>query len=497
MSNIKKIKNINGDDIYPITVVDAIYTSDGSKLSESINELDNSIEQIYSLIDSYDKANEDLIISIKKILDDAGIEYNENESLSSLLNKVVLNTSAGGSGTVYIEGGPVTRTNSADTFNYVGGGSLAMLYVDITDLDFTPTLLVASSVDSNGVVIMTIILSYDAYYKKLTVKAEYNGNGKTGTYYSYHFLADSVVLRPDGTIRLPVPNDITLMSFNYYAVGEGKSGGSSGGGLNIISATELPAKGEENQICVITENPNQIITISPDYNDKSLLDPNEIFIYNNHSDSASFVETGGMVNSKLYIPSIFQNNQKLASYVYRNNAWEVLTRAELVCYLDGYYNEETFGALILPSSGIIMESDHIAYNGTTLSAKWTYFMSTVTTNKIDFGLYDKIHVKFDTNSPHSRDIYIAVGPGSTDSSYVNMAHYEVSGNAWSNYDKTYANTSFKGYVISANTLPNETKTHEVDIDISGFSGLYPLRIGVYSEGGFNRCSFKFRSISFV
>ena len=84
MSNIKKIKNINGDDIYPITVVDAIYTSDGSKLSESINELDNSIEQIYSLIDSYDKANEDLIISIKKILDDAGIEYNENESLSSL-----------------------------------------------------------------------------------------------------------------------------------------------------------------------------------------------------------------------------------------------------------------------------------------------------------------------------------------------------------------------------------------------------------------------------
>lgn len=265
MANIRKLKDSNGEDIYPITFTDAVYANDGRTIEDIINQM-STVEQ---QITEYENNNSQIRESIINLLEKHGIEYNGSDSLSTLIGKIPVGTSVVvGDGTVYIEGGPVTRTNSTDTFNYVGGGSLAMLYVDITDLDFTPTLLVASSVDSNGVNIMTIILSYDAYYKKLTVKAEYNGNGKTGTYYSYHFLADSVVLRPDGTVRLPVPNDITLMSFNYYAVGEDKSGGSSGGaGLNIISASSLPASGEENQICVITNSVTEKFNISTSIED--------------------------------------------------------------------------------------------------------------------------------------------------------------------------------------------------------------------------------------
>lgn len=438
MSNIKKIKNINGDDIYPITVVDAIYTSDGSKLSESINELDNSIEQIYSLIDSYDKANEDLIISIKKILDDAGIEYNENESLSSLLNKVILNTSGGGSGTVYIEGGPVTRTNSADTFNYVGGGSLAMLYVDITDLDFTPTLLVASSVDSNGVVIMTIILSYDAYYKKLTVKAEYNGNGKTGAYYSYHFLADSVVLRPDGTIRLPVPNDITLTSFNYYAVGEGKSGGSgSGGGLNIISATELPAKGEENQICVITENPVDSFMITPLISDYPESNDTIGIITDSTNVSTPITYTNGNVIHQDYISKIVQNKTRLESHIYRNGNWSILTNTEHHLLKNGYLNDDA----LVGTFSIIETSDwtslkygsgNLSYGFRTMqSGKYEYGHLTNDT-PINFSNFTKIIVECTATS-----IYAAYGTtlrvGATT---VANGHYSYSSSVITNLFET-------------------------------------------------------------
>lgn len=201
MANIKKLTDINGEDIYPITIMDAVYDSEGNTL----NEMFNSIEDIKNLVDSYDVLNERLIDNIKNLLDKAGIEYNEDDTLEALLNKININ---------------------------VGGGS-------------------------------------------------------------------------------------------------------GSGGLNVISATELPATGEENQICVITDNPIDNYVVTSNLNDNANED--SITLYN-VSDSTSItpvIVSSNGVTSYNYISQVRQGSSTLASYVYYTGQWVPLTTARHYLLKDG------------------------------------------------------------------------------------------------------------------------------------------------------------------
>ena len=101
----------------------------------------------------------------------------------------------------------------------------------------------------------------------------------------------------------------------------------SSDGLDIISATTLPATGKENQICVITDNPinNYVVTSNPNYNTNE----DSITLYN-VCDSTSItpviISSNGVISYN-YISQVCQGSTNLASYVYSEEQWIPLTSA--------------------------------------------------------------------------------------------------------------------------------------------------------------------------
>lgn len=104
---------------------------------------------------------------------------------------------------------------------------------------------------------------------------------------------------------------------------------SDGFGLDIISATELPATGKENQICVITDNPTENFIVSAYHDDISALDTSSIGVYLNdnmgvyHNTKVSM--TNGGTTTNYYFNRVCQGDNRLSSYIYNNSQWEPLT----------------------------------------------------------------------------------------------------------------------------------------------------------------------------
>jgi hypothetical protein len=107
------------------------------------------------------------------------------------------------------------------------------------------------------------------------------------------------------------------------------------GGLDIISATTLPATGKENQICVITDNPidNYVVTSNPNYN----ANEDSITLYN-VCDSTSItpvvISSNGVISYN-YISQVYQGSTTLASYIYSEGQWVPLTSARHYLLKDG------------------------------------------------------------------------------------------------------------------------------------------------------------------
>ena len=99
--------------------------------------------------------------------------------------------------------------------------------------------------------------------------------------------------------------------------------GMKSGGLDIISATELPATGKENQICVITDNPTDVIIISPDSSDQVT---GSIYCNISHNPgNTEYTVTSGNMIAKYNMLFFAQDGNTLASYIYQNGAWTQFT----------------------------------------------------------------------------------------------------------------------------------------------------------------------------
>ena len=99
----------------------------------------------------------------------------------------------------------------------------------------------------------------------------------------------------------------------------------AGGGLDIISATELPATGKENQICVITDNPVDNFVITSNYSDINTNNTIYIFLGNSLDTTGikgtNFDLVSNNITMKYYLLSVHQGDNKLDSYIYKNNQW--------------------------------------------------------------------------------------------------------------------------------------------------------------------------------
>ena len=247
---------------------------------------------------------------------------------------------------------------------------------------------------------------------------------------------------------------------------------SNSGGLDIISATELPATGRENQICVITDNPVDKYLLSGNYNDKTT--DNTIFIYTNSSSEESILyETGKNIVTRYYLSSIYQGDVTLSSYTYKNGVWNKLTSNSLVLLSGSYYNTNVFGEATLGASSLTT-------NGWTITASSLFAAGLISTNAIDFSKYKSVKIRGYVTSNITSPLDIYVGSNTLTSSYVN--------NAWSGMMMPFGSTQYEAYYFTNYTkftiptgaiVPNVE--FETDIDISSITGGYRFRLGISSR----------------
>jgi hypothetical protein len=238
-------------------------------------------------------------------------------------------------------------------------------------------------------------------------------------------------------------------------------------GLDIISATELPATGKENQICVITDNPVNKFRISSIINDK-INDGSEIFMLNKNELGSIMYESGINIINNYYIARFYQGYDIIPSYIYRNNTWNELTTSALVCLSGSFVNTDIFGT--------IKEVQYITHNSSGLtflgSANIGYIAGF---NKIiNLSSFKKIRINCHTDITVPLTFNIVVGIHSTD-------YNSIVQSAPPHLPTTF--TEYKTYGISIGGLSTDIKC--IEIDISDLTGSGYFRIAYSSNDTVN------------
>lgn len=178
-----------------------------------------------------------------------------------------------------------------------------------------------------------------------------------------------------------------------------------GTGLNIISATELPAVGEENQICVVMDNPiNQYLLISnnkPATSTDSIIlsygvgEPNYVYNYENQHIEYNFYKASN-------------NGTNFKSYYWKDSKWNILTH-DFVSVVENGVTPTPGGtiSLLTTTSGPCYqfveagEEDYLSVPALTSSSHITS-----TTEPINFDLYNKIEIDAKTTFGSAKALYI-------------------------------------------------------------------------------------------
>ena len=231
----------------------------------------------------------------------------------------------------------------------------------------------------------------------------------------------------------------------------------SGGGLDIISATELPAIANDNQICVIMDEPcdNFIVTSESNPN----LSESTVVLHTSSSGNAVTL-TNGNITTCLLFDSVYMRANKYASYVYKSSQWEQLTALNLPILTNGVASTNVIGSLRTSNTLAYSEGNYIYCSGGTAGL---YAISSWY-NMIDFDSYSTIKFTAYTSS----------------SSYSSNIVFAQSDTVLSTYDSNSITNFISNTCKYSSTLVvNTTTANEYIIDISSWTGTYYLAIQVY------------------
>jgi hypothetical protein len=164
---------------------------------------------------------------------------------------------------------------------------------------------------------------------------------------------------------------------------------SSNGGLDIISATSLPATGKENQLCAITNNPTDSFILSNDEADVMISGNNTIGLL--LSDSTIYEKYSysmGGLTINLRIAVTYQNAIAIPLWLYYNNAWKQICSTTLFILRnkviqDGFTIASTNSYGTYGSKGISLLPGSNA----------NLFGFTPFKESIDFSKYKAVHIK--------------------------------------------------------------------------------------------------------
>lgn len=176
-------------------------------------------------------------------------------------------------------------------------------------------------------------------------------------------------------------------------------------GLDIISATELPATGKDNQICIVSEHTDSPILVTTNYNEP-ITDPTHL-VYLGNSSSLDLI-LGSRVqidNMAYYFNKVMFGDERLPSYIWSNNQWNELTKK----YIPLFENQTFVNTEFSGTTGITTTSSYatlvddsgakvIGISGTTTAYRYFTF-----SKKINFTNFTKLKVTAKaTTEAHTR-----------------------------------------------------------------------------------------------
>ena len=228
-------------------------------------------------------------------------------------------------------------------------------------------------------------------------------------------------------------------------------------GFNISSATTLPSTGEENDICVITNNPVNNFEITCNLNDIDS-DSSKIKLYLGTKSSndgllgtlISDVKNNVIIN--YHFNKVYQGNTRLSSFYFKDNSWKPFTVSCVELIKDGIQNATSIAGELSLGGYWQQNSGYVQDTGSRY-----YYNTTGFQTKIDFTPFTKLVVRAKTNSS-SRDLMI----------YATPTNYTVS---------SLTNSNSITYNYIANQRFNTTISSK-EFDISSWTGEHYLTLSL-------------------
>ena len=175
------------------------------------------------------------------------------------------------------------------------------------------------------------------------------------------------------------------------------------GGLDIITATELPSTGKEGQICVVMENPiDNYAIISP--GNSIIPDSSVVLRYNTKTPNYTFQFGNQLLSYNFYSTSF--NGTVYPSYYWENSSWNLLTQSYVPIVENGVTPVPGNSLTLNTSSNYFIFTEAGDEDCLIVPDSFDYNHLTTTTTPIDFGLYNKVEVDARVLSQGTKTCYI-------------------------------------------------------------------------------------------
>ena len=420
------------------TIVGALAEIVGKK--EIANAIGEPLAETDKFIEMSSEIN-GLLSTFKTNMMNAGVVVESGDKFKALIDKIKGLTEGEGKG-VQIVSGVVPAPTTSKTFTYAlktplgetSTVSSSYVTINLQDLNFTPSLVMAYSYGETSEAISVLYNAHSATgISTPIIRVSRVGLSSNNTVGGYCVLPDSSF--SNGILNMPVDHYYKYPDYEWVAIGVGEEDNTlrdslasiledegvevleedtmadliiktneefdrknANKGLDIISATKLPATGRENQICVITNNPVDNFRISNLQTD--ILNDGNIYLKlgSGSGSSSGNITLGDTVQTIYHVDGIYQNGTKLKSYVYQDGNWIEFTKIGIEIMVNGSYtvDSETYGTLKERSgtSGSITFTDGngLWMNYGLVSSGRYGHMHTYLTKKIDISGFTKVKV---------------------------------------------------------------------------------------------------------
>ena len=391
---------VNSDIISAVNSLIETRVDNIESMGKIANAVGNPLDSGDSVNGAVNKLNE-LLSTFKTNMMKNGVTVESGDKFKALIDKIATLSDSEGKGLQFASG------NISETISHNVNATQVF-----TNLNFTPTYIfvfiknvtTVDSENSTNVVVSNlgkVVLPVSNYSAELSITNITNESFKLSFYVNYYTRGSLSgvswyaigVGEEDTTLRDSLANilgdkGVEVSPEDDMATLIGKVDGISSGGLDIICASELPATGKENQICVITDNPTGKILLSMDSN-VSDLNENDILIRLTSSDSYYSLNDNN-IEIRLTIGNVTQNNNVLDAYVYRNSEWVDLSLGTEYMFKDGEWFESKFGKFqitsIVGSSNFEIAADGRIY----VRAGYQGNMFVKSTKFVDFSPYSSL-----------------------------------------------------------------------------------------------------------